>query len=199
MQRITRSLQDPFLVASTVGHSLVAGMTIVPMIALTATLLMESVWSPGPHLPSHVRSEVQPTRTERDWDISVHFSVFPKDGPGLLDAIERSAHQRGGSTLARTPRTVTVLTDRPNAETLLTTARAAENAPLGQKYLEWAKHNPAPAPTGNTPDTVLTASIGLPFTAHPITAPTITASGAIAGVSLILFLMLCASGIRFQI
>lgn len=199
MQRIISTLQDPFLIASTLGHALLTGMTIIPMIALTAIFLMETIWSPGPHLPTNVRDQVQPTHTDQSWDISVHFKVYPKDRTGLLDTIEQSAHDRGGRTLARTSHTVTVLTDRHNGETLLSTARAAETTPLGQQYLGWARHNPAPAPTGSPPDTVLTASVEMPVTAHPITIPLTLATGAITSISFILFMTLCASGIPFQV
>lgn len=187
------------MVARAIGHSLVAGMTIVPMIALATAFLMEAIWAPGPHLPSQVRDHIPPAHTERNWDISIHFKIFPKDRTGLLDAIEHSARERGGATLARTPSTVTVLTDRPNGETLLAAARAAEKTPLGQEYLAWAHQNPAPAPTGDQPDTVLTASVGLPVTTHSLTVPMLLTSGTIAGISFILFIMLCASGIRFEI
>ena len=135
IQRIISALQDPYLIASTVGHALLTGIIITPMIALTAVFLMETIWSPGPHVPTHVRDQVQPTHTDQSWDISVYFKVYPKDRTGLLDAIERSAHDRGGMTLARTSHTVTVLTDRHNGETLLSTARAAETTPLGEQYL----------------------------------------------------------------
>ena len=144
-------------------------------------------------------TKYSPRIPTRAWDISVYFKVYPKDRTGLLDTIEQSAHDRGGRTLARTSHTVTVLTDRHNGETLLSTARAAETTPMGQQYLEWARHNPAPAPTGSPPDTILTASVQMPFTAHPITIPLALATGAIAGISFILFMTLCASGIPFQV
>lgn len=172
---------------------------IVPVCALVATLVMETIGSPGLHLPEHAHSEAAPEQTDHRWNTRIGIRVFPKDRQGFLDHVEQRADARSGRTLARTATSVTVLTDRADAVSTLEMAQASQRSKLGQHYVPWAR-TPHHQPLADGPaDQVLKANTFLPFTAHPATEPMLISVGIAAGLAFTAFLDLCFSGIRFRL
>ena len=198
----TKHLQDPFVqerIASAFANGLLTIAFIVPMCALVALFFMETIWSPGPHLQSHVRDQAAPEHTDRDWNVRVSVSVFPTDRQGFLDHIERRAQSRGGNTLARDHDSIAVVTDLADARATLQMARLSENSKLGEHYIPWTRVPSDQPPANGTAATVLVAYANMPFTAHPATEPMLVGTGIAAGLAFITFLFLCTSGIPFRI
>lgn len=167
------------------------GSIMLAVAAILAIFVMEIAASPGPHLKRQPRHEDVPEHTDQPWDISIKLIAFPNDREALLDTIEQRSHAAGGQTLARTGSQVTVITDQTSAKAMLTMARNAWTAPLGQEYLAWASGRKYSATPSGDADTVLQTRIVMPFTAHPATPPILKYVMPTAGIMHAMFYIIC--------
>ena len=173
---------------------------ILALVTLTATGLavcasvpMEMLATPGPHLTEGGSDSNAPETTERRWHARAGLVVFPKDRQAILDHIERRAAARGGRTLARTRGTVTVVTDAADCDAVLEVARASADSRLGEHYIGWAKEPADLPPAAGSADRVLLVSTYMPFTAHPATEPMLISAGMATGAALAMFGIVCCA------